>query len=133
MWDPNRDKLAETLHEHAEHLLPGRTEQDVLFELLIKLGLDLTVPIVSRAIAGKTVHSIGAGALMVSLADGLTRDSIEDFAQGILTWRREIAPPVSTSFVFKDSGFVDDVAKLNLVETLKQGVPSDQISSIRSV
>ncbi len=132
-WDPNRDKLAETLHEHAEHLLPGRTEQDVLFELLIKLGLDLTVPIVSRTIAGKTVHSIGAGALMVSLADGLTRDSIEDFAQGILTWRSEIAPPVSTSFVFKDSGFVDDVAKLNLVETLKQGLPSDQIASIRSV
>ena len=132
-WDPNRDKLKEALHEHSEHLLPGRTEQDVLFELLLKLGLDLTVPIVSRAIAGKIVHSIGAGALMVSLADGLSRDSIEDFAQGILTWRREIAPPVSTNFVFKDSGFVDDVAKLNLVETLKQGLASEQISGIRSV
>ena len=58
-WEPNRDNLAATLQEQAEHLKTDRTEQDILFELLLKLGLDLTVPIEQKCIAGKAVHSIG--------------------------------------------------------------------------
>ena len=37
---------------------------DVLTELLLKLGLDLCVPIEQREIAGSTVHAIGGGVLM---------------------------------------------------------------------
>ena len=44
-WDPDRDKIAETLEASIEHLKTDRTEQDILFELLLKLGLDLCVPI----------------------------------------------------------------------------------------
>ena len=47
-WDPNRDKLAESLEASVEHLKTDRTEQDILFELLLKLGLDLCVPIETR-------------------------------------------------------------------------------------
>jgi adenine-specific DNA-methyltransferase len=49
-WEPNRDDLADTLLQHAEHLKTDRTEQDILFELLLKLGLDLTVPIETKII-----------------------------------------------------------------------------------
>ena len=38
-WEPDRDKLAETLLDSVEHLKTDRTEQDILFELLLKLGL----------------------------------------------------------------------------------------------
>lgn len=47
-WEPDRDKLAETLEASIEHLKADRTEQDILFELLLKLGLDLCVPIETR-------------------------------------------------------------------------------------
>jgi adenine-specific DNA-methyltransferase len=47
-WDPNRENLAETLEASIEHLKTDRTEQDILFELLLKLGLDLCVPIETR-------------------------------------------------------------------------------------
>ena len=47
-WDPNRENLAESLEASVEHLKTDRTEQDILFELLLKLGLDLCVPIETR-------------------------------------------------------------------------------------
>jgi len=57
-WDPDRADLAASLEAHTKNLKVDRTEQDILFELLLKLGLDLTVPIVQRTISGKTIHSI---------------------------------------------------------------------------
>jgi len=59
-WEPDGENLSQTLLESVEHLKTGRTEQDVLYELLLKLGLDLCVPIEQKDIAGKTVRSIGA-------------------------------------------------------------------------
>ena len=47
-WEPDRERLAETLEASVDHLKTDRTEQDILFELLLKLGLDLTVPIETR-------------------------------------------------------------------------------------
>jgi len=38
-WEPNRDNLAQSIFDAAEHLKTDRTEQDILFELLLKLGL----------------------------------------------------------------------------------------------
>ena len=67
-WNPNPDELADTLMAHTEHLAAGRTEADVLYEVLLKQGLDLAVPIASKTIAGHTLHSVGAGALLVCLA-----------------------------------------------------------------
>lgn len=119
-WEPQPADLEGTLLANAEHLVPGRTEQDVLYELLLKLGLDLCVPIEKKEIAGKAVHSIGGGALIVCLADGLSKDIVENLANGIVTWRKELAPAVDTRVVFKDSGFADDVAKTNMAAILNQ-------------
>lgn len=51
-WEPDPTSLTETLQESIEHLDPDRTKADILFELLLKLGLDLTVP--TLAPAGET-------------------------------------------------------------------------------
>lgn len=119
-WDPEPSDLEGTLLANAEHLVQGRTEQDVLYELLLKLGLDLCVPIQSKQIAGKSVHSIGGGTLIACLADGLTRDVVEALANGIVAWRKALAPAVDTRVVFKDSSFADDVAKTNMAAILNQ-------------
>jgi adenine-specific DNA-methyltransferase len=102
-------------------LKADRREQDILFELLLKLGLDLCVPIETRDIAGKEVHSIGGGALIVCLAPAIGRADVEALARGVVEWHRELAPAGETTCVFRDSAFVDDVAKTNLAEILKQG------------
>lgn len=119
-WEPNCDNLEQTLLDHAEHIVAGRSEQDILYELLLKLGLDLTVPIEQKVIAGKTVHSIGAGALLVCLSETIARGTIEPLAQGIVDWHIELKPAVDTRVVFRDSAFVDDVAKTNLTAILQQ-------------
>ncbi|MBW7835247.1 MAG: site-specific DNA-methyltransferase [Sphingomonadales bacterium] len=119
-WEPEPSNLESTLLANAEHLVAGRTERDVLYELLLKLGLDLCVPIERKDIAGKAVHSIGGGALIVCLADGLTKDTVETVANGIVAWWKELASAVDTRVVFKDSGFADDVAKANMAAILNQ-------------
>lgn len=124
-WEPDAADLEESLLKNAEHLVQGRKELDVLYELLLKLGLDPCVPIAAKTIAGKSVHSIGGGALIVCLADGLTKDVIEPLASGIVAWLAALAPAVDTRVVFKDSGFADDVAKTNMAAILNQNGITD--------
>ncbi|WP_367353937.1 site-specific DNA-methyltransferase [Agrobacterium pusense] len=119
-WEPISSDLEGTLLANAEHIVPGRTEQDILYELLLKLGLDLCVSIETQQIAGKSVHAIGGGALMVCLADGLTKDVVESLSAGIVAWWKDLAPAVDTRTVFKDSGFADDIAKTNMAAILNQ-------------
>jgi len=119
-WDPNPENVSDSLLDSVEHLKTDRTEDDILYELLLKRGLDLCVPMETRVIAGKTVHSIGAGTLIVCLAPGISRDEAEPLAQGIIAWHKELAPAGDTTCVFRDSGFVDDVAKTNLAAILQQ-------------
>lgn len=108
------------MSEHAEHLKVGRTEADILAELLLKLGIDLCVPIELRAIEGKEVHSIGAGALFACLAESIAATDVEQLAHGIVSWHAELKPAVSSRVVFRDSAFPDDVAKTNLAAILHQ-------------
>ncbi len=128
-WEPDRDKLAESLFDSTEHLKADRSENDVLFELLLKLGLDLTVPIDTRAIAGKTVHSIGAGVLLVCLTDKITTAEVEALALGIAAWHQEQSPAGEAQVVFRDSAFENDVAKTNCAAILSQ----HGLSNVRSL
>jgi adenine-specific DNA-methyltransferase len=119
-WDPSREDIAESLEAHVENLRTNRTEQDILYELLLKRGLDLCVPIETKDIAGKTVHSIGAGTLFACLSESITADEGEPLALGIVAWHQELDPAGDTSVVFRDSAFADDVVKTNVAAILDQ-------------
>ena len=87
-WDPERENLSQTLLNSVEHVKADRTEQDILFELLLKLGLELTVPIEPKSIAGKTVYNIGVGSLFVCLDSSQSEanlKSMEDTAKELST------------------------------------------------
>lgn len=103
-----------------QHLMAGRSDQDVLYELLLKLGLDLCVPIEVRTVAGKTVHSIGAGVLMACLDAHIAVADAEALALGMAAWHKEQAPAGDSTAVFRDSAFENDVAKSNLAAILEQ-------------
>ena len=119
-WEPDHDELEAALLDGIEHIRPDRGEGDVLYELLLKLGLDLCVPIETRAIAGKTVRSVGAGTLVACLAESIASDDVEPLGFGIADWHAELEPAGDTTVVFRDSAFADDVAKTNLTAILEQ-------------
>ena len=119
-WETGRDDLDEILLENVDHLKPDRSEQDVLYEVLLKLGFDLCAPIETRTVAGKSVHSVEAGALFVCLDKKIARKDVEPLAYGIAKWRAEVAPDVEATVVFRDRAFADDVAKANCAAILGQ-------------
>lgn len=114
-WDPEVDDVSASLLASVESIKSDRTEFDILYELLLKYGLDLAVPVEHREIEGKSVYIVGAGALIVCLADGITLDLVE----GIAALKAELQPEIMR-VVFKDAGFPDDVVKTNTVQILRQ-------------
>ena len=119
-WNPDREDLDGALFESIDHIKPDRTEEDILYELLLKLGLDLCIPIETRAIAHKSVRSIGAGTLIACLDERINKEEVEPLALGIAGWHDELAPAGDSTVVFRDSAFADDVAKTNLTAILEQ-------------
>ena len=119
-WNPDRSDLEQTLIDHMEHLVEGRSEEDVLYELLLKRGVDLTVPIEEKTITGKTVYSIGYGVLFACLDTAISREEVEDLAHGIIVWHKELEPAGDTQVVFRDSAFANDIAKTNMTAILEQ-------------
>jgi adenine-specific DNA-methyltransferase len=119
-WQPNSTELSQSLFDHQEHLLPGRTEQDLIYELLLKLGLDLCVPIQQQTIAGKSIHAVGAGVLLTCLVENIAANEVEELAEGIVKWHQQLAPVGEVTCVFRDSAFADDVAKTNMAAILQQ-------------
>lgn len=114
-WDADFDSMEDDLVEAIDNIKSDRSEDDVLYELLLKYGLDLAIPTEKRAIEGRTVTVIGAGALVVCLSDDITLEVVS----GIAALKAELNPEVMR-VVFKDSGFEGDVAKTNAAQILRQ-------------
>ena len=114
-WEIDADNLQSSLEDYVSNIKDGRSEEDVLYEILIKYGLDLTLPIEERVIQGRKVFVIGYGALVICLDDDITLETVE----GIAELKDELQPEVMR-IVFKDNGFKDDVVKTNAVQILGQ-------------
>ncbi len=113
-WDGSIENFEANLLSAAENIKPNRSQEDVLFEILLKAGLDLTVPIEEKSIDGKTVYNIGAGALFVCLANELSTA----VAEGIGQWKQQLAP-ATCRVIFRDTGFTD-VVKTNSIQILRR-------------
>lgn len=115
-WQPDYDNLEQSLLDYIDNFVEGRTELDVVYEIMLKYGLDLTYPVDEFTIAGKKVYSIGYGMLMICLDNEITTE----VAKGILAKIKELSPE-SSRVVFKDNGFKSDSNKTNIKEILKSG------------
>ncbi|ELK7805392.1 site-specific DNA-methyltransferase [Escherichia coli] len=114
-WELDFDLTEQDLEDQISNIKHGRKEEDVLYEVLLKYGLDLTLPIAEHSVAGHKVFDIGMGALVICLSDDITLDVVE----GIVKLKDELNPEI-IRVVFKDAGFADDVVKTNAVQILKQ-------------
>ncbi len=119
-WEPDQQNLEETLLDNVNHIKPDRSEEDILYEVLLKLGFDLCATIETRYIAGKSVRSIGGGLLIACLDTNIARDEVEPLALGIVEWHKQLEPASDSTMIFRDSAFADDVAKTNTVAILEQ-------------
>ena len=119
-WELDRTDMAQSLLDHLDHIKPDRSEDDLFYELLLKLGYDLCVPTKQREIAGKRVRAVGDGTLVTCLAESIKGAEVDELTLGIVAWRDEMNEVEDITVVFRDSAFEDDVAKSNVVEILKQ-------------
>ena len=113
-WDGNPDNLESELLSAMDNIKTDRTDVDILYEILLKYGLDLALPVEERVIGDKRVYNVGYGSLFICLGDNIT----SEVAEGIGKWKQECDSEVSR-VVFKDNGLTD-VEKTNSFQTLKR-------------
>lgn len=106
-WDPDYDNLEQTLLTNRENIKEDRTELDLIYEIMLKYGIDLTLPIEKI----NNIYSIGYGALLICLDDNITKEIAEEIIK--------LKSDNITRVVFKDSGFKSDADKTNIKETLR--------------
>ena len=129
IWDPDAEDLTTTLMNNIDHIKPDRGEKDILYELLLKLGMDLCAPIKARTIVDKNVNSVGDGELIACLDEQITQKEVEPLALGIVDWHAEFEPSGDSTIIFLDSAFEDDIAKTNMCLFLNQR----KLANVRSL
>lgn len=122
-WNPDYDNLEMTLEDSIDNFVPDRTEEDIVYEIMLKYGIDLTYPVETKEVDGKKIFSIGVGALLVCLDDEITLDAVNQ----IVKLKEELSPE-TCRVVFKDNGFKSDSVKTNAVEILKRNNIEDIMS-----
>jgi adenine-specific DNA-methyltransferase len=80
-----------------DNIKPDRTEEDLLFQTMIELGIELSAKIEKRSIAGKTVWSVSDGYLMACFDEDVNETTIT-----------EIARQHPYYFVMRDSSLAND-------------------------
>lgn len=105
--DTSEEEIIQQLDMHIDHIDSAATQEDILFELLLKAGFMPTEKVEKLELAGKTVFSIAEGALLICLEDEITRKLIDAVAK---------AEPLQ--FFCLDRGFKgNDQLKANAVQT----------------
>lgn len=112
-WNPDYDNLEMTLEDSVDNFVPDRTEEDILYEIMLKYGIDLTYPVDVKEICGKKLFSVGFGALIVCLDSDITLELVNE----IIKYKNELNPK-TCRVVFRDNGFKTDSVKTNAIETL---------------
>lgn len=121
------EAVQKRLFDSVENIVEGRTEEDLLYELALKMGLDLSSKVERRGgNSGKDIFVVGEGALMICLGEHITWEIVDD----LIALHKEYNPAVC-HFIFRDNGFVDDKAKTNTLESLKSaGFPAQSFTTV---
>lgn len=114
-WDSETEDLRQSLFDSIDNIKSDRTSLDILYEILLKYGLDLNVPIVEN----KHFYSIGGGTLLINLDKEIDMEVIDSICEEYKTLL-EIDEDFKTTVVLRDSSFANDVDKTNAMKKLEQ-------------
>lgn len=108
-WDEESMNLEKDLIDLVEPIKEDRSQEDVVYEILLKYGIDVTMPIEEVEINGKNIYSVGQDYLLICLERELTLEHIEEMAK--------LNP---ARVVFYDEGFKNDTVRTNAQQILKR-------------
>ncbi|WP_297753679.1 site-specific DNA-methyltransferase [uncultured Shimia sp.] len=117
-YTPDQTTQADLL-SRVDNIKPDRTAEDLLFQVLLDWGVDLTLPIRRETVQGKTVFFVADTALMACFDDGISEDLV-----------KELAGHAPMRIVFKDTGFADDQTKINVRQIFKAMSPETEVKAI---
>lgn len=117
-YTPDQTSQADLL-SRVDNIKPDRTAEDLLFQVLLDWGVDLTLPIRRETVQGKTVFFVADTALMACFDDGISEDLV-----------KELAGHAPMRIVFKDTGFSDDQTKINVRQIFKAMSPETEVKAI---
>lgn len=108
-----------SLVELTGTIKPHRSAEDLLFQVMLDWGLDLSLPIVDELIEGVEVYSVDLDALIVCFADVVTEKVVQ-----------AIAKRHPLRVVFKDSAFADDASRINADQIFRELSPQTDVGTI---
>ena len=117
-YRPDELKQSDLL-DMVDNVKDGRTAEDLLFQVLLDWGVDLTLPIRRETVQGKTVFFVDDNALVACFERGITEDLV-----------KELAGHEPLRVVFRDNGFVSDAVKINVEQIFRQLSPTTDVKSI---
>ncbi|MDX2198766.1 MAG: site-specific DNA-methyltransferase [Phycisphaerae bacterium] len=109
----------ETLQGLVDNVKEGRSDEDLLFQVLLDWGVDLTLPITSERIKGKAVYFVDTNALAACFEPGIDEAFI-----------KELAARKPLRAVFRDTGYGSDATKINVEQIFKLLSPGTEVKSI---
>lgn len=122
-WNPEYMEGDFTMEELVNNFVAGREEEDILYEIIIKYGIDLSTPIEEHKVNDKTVYNIGVGTVYICLDNDIDNYVVDE----ILSLHEEYKMP-NPIVVFKDTGFKNDEIKLNAKLTLNDNGIEEVVS-----
>lgn len=111
--------LQQNLLDMVSNIKEDRTAEDLLIQVMLEWGLELSLPMKKRDILGKEVHFVAGNSLVACFEESVSEDLV-----------REIAKEKPLRVVFRDSSFADDAARINVEELFKMLSPSTEIKVI---
>jgi adenine-specific DNA-methyltransferase len=107
------------LFTHVDNIKDDRTPEDLLFQVLLDWGVDLSLPITEERIEGKRVFFVDQNALTACFDKRITEEMVKKLAE---------RKPMRA--VFRDSGFSSDAVKINVEQIFKLISPDTEVKVI---
>ncbi len=124
-WDPNYEELGNSLFDAVDNIKEDRTNADLAYEVLLKYGLDLTLPIHEVDLNGHKLFDVGMGALLLCMEKNIDSNlinSIVKYAEDNSLIEDEQAEKIKRNcrVIFRDTGFIDDTVKANALKDFER-------------
>jgi len=114
------DQLSQAdLFESVDNVKPDRTAEDLLFQVLVDWGVDLTLPIRRETLQGKTVFFVDDNALVACFDQSISEELV-----------KELAKVEPLRVVFRDNGFASDALKINVEQIFRQLSPTTEVRAL---
>lgn len=117
-YNPNQ-LSQEKLRFFVSNIKDDRTGEDLLIQVMLELGLELSLPMETKKMHGKKVHFVAGNSLVACFDENVPEELV-----------RKLAQEKPLKVVFRDSSFKDDAARINVEEIFKMISPSTDVKVI---